>query len=123
MNAVLKETQVMEAGAQDWVDVCALEDIVPYTGVCALVQARQVAVFRLGNSDEVFAIDNRDPNSGANVLSRGIVGSLGDQVVVASPIYKHHFSLATGTCLENPDASVRSYPARVVRGRVLVATG
>jgi nitrite reductase (NADH) small subunit len=54
-----------------------------------------VAVFRVGAtaSPRVFAIDNYDPNSQAAVLSRGLVGSLGERIVVASPIYKQHFDL------------------------------
>ena len=83
--------------------VCRLEDIVPTRGVCALVGGEQVAVFRV--DDEVYAIGNRDPFSGANVLSRGIVGDLNGELVVASPVYKQHFSLRTGRCIE--DASVQ----------------
>lgn len=98
-----------------WHPICALDDIVPDTGVCALVNERAVAVFHLVEDDEamVYAIDNLDPNSGASVLSRGIVGNLGERTVVASPIYKQHFDLATGECLEAPEHSVRSYPVRV----------
>ena len=69
-----------------WTDVCAVEDILP-TPACALVGSRHVAVFRTG-ADRWFAIDNVDPKSGASVLSRGLVGNLGDRVVVASPLYK-----------------------------------
>jgi nitrite reductase (NADH) small subunit len=104
---------------RSWLGVCSLDDILPNTGVCALVEGEQIAVFRL--ADSVFAISNYDPNSEASVLSRGLVGNLGDRIVVASPIYKHHFDLRTGECLEEPQHSVRSYPARVEDGRVLVA--
>ncbi len=62
-----------------------------------------------------FAIDNVDPKSGASVLSRGLLGSLGDRVVVASPLYKNHFDLRTGECLEAPEHSVRAHG--VPRGR------
>jgi NAD(P)H-dependent nitrite reductase small subunit len=85
--------------------VCRLDDIVPYTGVCALVEGRQIALFRLGD-DTLYAIDNYDPFSKANVLSRGIVGDHKGEVVVASPVYKQHFSLASGQCLEEPAVSV-----------------
>ena len=85
---------------------CALEDIVPDSGVCALVDEQQVAMFRVG--DAVHAIGNYDPASGANVLARGIVGDIGGELVVASPIYKQHFSLITGRCLEEPELSVPS---------------
>jgi nitrite reductase (NADH) small subunit len=55
------------------------------------------------------------------VLSRGLIGSLGERIVVASPIYKHHFDLRTGECLEVPEHSVCAYPARVVGGMVWVS--
>jgi nitrite reductase (NADH) large subunit len=104
---------------EDWVTVCKLSDIVPDTGVCALVNGQQVAVFRLGD-DSVYAIDNRDPFSGANVLSRGIVGDLKGELVVASPVYKQHFNLTTGQCLEEAQVRVAVFQARVDAGTVWV---
>jgi nitrite reductase (NADH) small subunit len=105
-----------------WVPVCRLDDIVPNTGVCALVNGEQVAVFHVDDgAARVFAIGNYDPNSQAAVLSRGLVGSLGERIVVASPIYKHHFDLTTGECLEAPQQSVSAFAARVVNGEVYVA--
>ncbi|SAK57753.1 nitrite reductase (NAD(P)H) small subunit [Caballeronia hypogeia] len=107
---------------QDWTAVCELDDIVPDTGVCALVKGAQVAVFHLGGEDAtVYAIDNYDPHSQAAVLSRGIVGSLGERIVVASPIYKQHFDLRTGECLETPEYSVSAYRVKVAGGKVWVA--
>jgi len=100
--------------------VCRLDDIVQNTGVCALVGERQVAVFRL-DDDRVYAIDNHDPFSQANVLARGIVGDLNGELVVASPIFKQHFSLVTGRCLEDADVSVPVYTARVEGDWILVA--
>ena len=104
-----------------WIAVCRHDEIVPDAGVCALVNGRHVAVFRIDADEaEVFAIDNVDPRAKASVLSRGITGSLGARVVVASPLYKHHFDLRTGECLEEPAWSVAAYDARVVGGDVLV---
>ncbi|MEK8050017.1 nitrite reductase small subunit NirD [Ideonella sp. DXS22W] len=103
-----------------WTEVCALDDILPDTGVAARVAGRHVAVFRVGQ-DRLYAIDNVDPKSGASVLARGLVGNLGERVVVASPLYKNHFDLATGECLELPDQSVQAHPVRAEQGRVLVA--
>jgi len=102
-----------------WTSVCYLEDIVPNTGVCALVDDEQVAVFRVGEQ-ALYAIDNFDPNANAYVLSRGLIGSLGERVVVASPIYKQHFDLRTGECLEAPEHSVRAWRVRLHEGRVLL---
>jgi nitrite reductase (NADH) small subunit len=111
--------------SQRWERVCSLDDIVPNTGVCALVgrdeMGLQVAVFRL-DDDRLYALDNRDPFSGANVLSRGIVGDLKGELVVASPVYKQHFSLATGQCLEDAEVRVATYAVRREGGAVMVAT-
>jgi nitrite reductase [NAD(P)H] large subunit len=101
-----------------WQSICSLEDLPPDSGCAALIEGRQVAIFRVGNG--VHALDNFDPNSAANVLSRGIVGDIDGQPVVASPVYKQHFSLATGRCLEDPEHSVRAWPARILDGQVWV---
>jgi NAD(P)H-dependent nitrite reductase small subunit len=115
---------VFADAAATWVLVCALDDIVPDTGVAALVNGHQVAVFRVSASgsepEQVFAIDNHDPASGANVLSRGLIGDLGGELMVASPVYKQHFGLRDGRCFEEPTYSVRSWPVRVVDGQVEV---
>jgi nitrite reductase (NADH) small subunit len=98
--------------------ICRLEDIVPDTGVAALVGGAQVAIFRI--DQKIYAIGNRDPFSGANVLSRGIVGDLKGELVVASPVYKQHFSLITGRCLEDESVSVPVYRTLVEGADVLV---
>ncbi|HEY4209926.1 MAG TPA: nitrite reductase small subunit NirD [Steroidobacteraceae bacterium] len=101
-----------------WTSVCSLEDLIPNSGACALVGARQVAVFRV--DEGVYALDNFDPASEANVLARGLIGDIKSERVVASPIYKHHFSLTTGRCIEDPAYSVNVYPTRVLDGRIWV---
>ena len=114
----------MSTDTLGWTAICATGDILPDTGVCALVDGRHVAVFRLGadaQTQRFFAIDNVDPRSGASVLSRGLLGNLGERLVVASPIYKNHFDLATGECLEAPEHSVRAHAVRVDGDRILVA--
>jgi nitrite reductase (NADH) large subunit len=104
-----------------WVSVCELDDILPDMGACALLAGRQIAMFRV--NDEVYALDNADPASGANVLSRGIVGDIRGELVVASPLYKHHYSLTTGRCVEDAEKFVSVYPARVTDGQVYVNIG
>jgi nitrite reductase (NADH) small subunit len=91
--------------------------------VCALVNGEQVAIFRTQN-DDVFAMDNFDPFSKANVISRGLLGSCdidGQKVrYVASPMYKQRFDLATGKCLDDERVSLRSYPVKVNHGAVFI---
>jgi NAD(P)H-dependent nitrite reductase small subunit len=109
----------IDMSMEQWTAICRLDDIVPNSGVCALVGVRQIAVFRL-DDDSVYALSNHDPFSKANVLSRGIVGDVKGEVVVASPVYKQHFSLATGQCAEDPGVKVAVFPARVADGMVQV---
>lgn len=105
---------------QAWVYVCPLDKLIPGRGVCALVGPHQVAVYRVG-ADDVYALSNYDPFSRANVLSRGIVGSQGDRIKVASPVYKQSFDLETGECLDDPSVSVPTFEVRVEDGAVQVA--
>jgi nitrite reductase (NADH) small subunit len=113
-------TIIAESRNPTWVDVCPLDQLISGRGVCALIAGRQVAIFRV--DDHIFALSNFDPFSQAFVLSRGIVGSRGERLKVASPIYKQSFDLATGVCLDDPAVSVATLAARVVHGRVQVAS-
>jgi len=107
--------------SEGWTKICELDDVLSGTGVCARVDGRQIAVFRI--ADSVYAVDNFDPASEANVLSRGLIGDLQGERVVASPIYKHHYSLATGRCLEDGSKSIHVHRARVLDGRIWVKPG
>jgi len=95
-----------------WTKVCELTDIAPDTGVCALVNNQQIAIFRQAKTNRVFAIDNYDPIGKANVLSRGLTAELNGKNFVASPLYKQHYCLETGTCLEDDSVSVDVYQVR-----------
>jgi uroporphyrinogen-III synthase len=97
-----------------------MDRLAPDRGVCALVGDEQVAIFRLGTTDEVLAISNYDPFSRAFVLSRGIVGTKGDVVKVASPVYKQTFDLRTGISIEKPEVRIPTYAVRVVGNMVEV---
>lgn len=101
-------------GVASWRPVCTRRDLVAGSGVVALVEGRQVALFYLPAvaGETLYAIDNRDPKSGANVIGRGIVGHLAGELVVASPLYKQHFRLRDGACVEYPDQSLRAWPVR-----------
>ena len=103
-----------------WTPVCAVTALVPERGVAVLLAGgAQVAVFLL-HDGELAAVSNRDPFSGACVLSRGIVGDAGGEPTVASPMYKQRFSLRTGRCLDDPTAAVTTHPVRVLDGVVQV---
>ncbi|MET8232642.1 nitrite reductase small subunit NirD [Micromonospora sp. NPDC005298] len=102
----------------DWTAICPVDRLEPDRGVAALVDGVQVALFR--TADGLFAIDNRDPVSGAYVLSRGIVGSRGGVPTVASPLHKQVYDLRTGHCLDLPGVAVARHDARCRDGLVEV---
>lgn len=114
VQALEKNTAIKQ-----WVDICALEEIQPYTGVCALVNGQQIAIFRVEN-EEVYALGNFDPFSKAYVLSRGLVGDRKGIIKVASPIYKQNFNLKTGECLDDETVKIPIYSVQVDEGRVKV---
>ncbi|WFM71330.1 nitrite reductase small subunit NirD [Halomonas sp. CKK8] len=108
---------------QTWKALCNRTDLVPFSGVAAWLDTDegpvQVALFyvpggpntpRFGLDQELHALDHRDPFSGANVIARGIVGDLQGEPVVASPLYKQHFRLADGQCLEDEGVRLRTWP-------------
>jgi nitrite reductase (NADH) small subunit len=118
-----------------WIEVCSVDDLQPDSGVCALVDGEQVAIFCIqehGGSDsisatptdpraaKVYAVGNYDPIGNANVLSRGVVGDIRKQPVVASPLYKQHFNLQTGVCLEDETVKIPVYGVRIENGSVQV---
>jgi nitrite reductase (NADH) small subunit len=101
--------------------VCPLADLDQERGVAALIGTMQVAVFRVdGEGDGLYAIDNRDPASGANVLARGIVGSRGEALYVASPMHRHRFDLRSGRCLDDDNLSVVVWAVRTCDQQVQV---
>jgi len=101
--------------------LCAKSDLIPNAGVCSLYGDEQLAIFYTPDREpEVRAIQNWDPIGKANVLSRGIVGNIKGQLVVASPLYKQHFNLDSGACLEDEQASVKTYSVSLVDGNVVI---
>lgn len=103
---------------EHWTSVCDSSDLLPNLGVRALVKGRQVAIYRV--RDRLYGISALDPFSNAAVLSRGIVGDLKGQTVVASPIFKQHFNLETGVCLEDDKVRLPIYAVRELDGKIQV---
>ncbi|WP_047048749.1 nitrite reductase small subunit NirD [Vibrio mexicanus] len=104
----------------DWLTVCQKSDLVPQTGVCAFLNGHQIAIFNCQREGKLYAISNYDPIGKANVLSRGIIGSIDDEPYVASPLYEQHFHLETGACLEEQDIMLTTYCVRELDGNIQV---
>jgi nitrite reductase (NADH) small subunit len=114
--------RVDEAGMElEWTPVCRVTDLLAERGVAALVSGpagpHQVAVFRTFEG-MLYALDNRDPFSGAYVMSRGIVGTRADCPTVASPVLKQVFDLRSGECLSESGPAIGTHDVRELDGVV-----
>ncbi len=106
---------------ENWEEVCSLQDLVPGSGSCALVQGHQLAIFYLPSEEPaLYALSNHDPIGLADVMSRGILGSIGGDLVITSPLFKQHYSLTSGVCLEQPEYALDTFCIREVDGKVQV---
>ncbi len=106
-----------------WIDICSVEDLQPDSGVCALVEDKQVAIFYMPKENALYALNNYDPFGKVHVLSRGLLGDIKGEPMVASPLYKQHFSLLTGICIEDASVAVDVYAIRIENKRVEVSLG
>lgn len=103
-----------------WINICSIEQLSPDTGVNALVDGQQVAIF-YSRDEQLFAISNYCPFGKANVMSRGLIGDVDGEMMVASPLYKQRFNLKTGQCLDDEQVQIPVYPIRLENGTVQIA--
>jgi nitrite reductase (NADH) small subunit len=101
--------------------ICAVSDLIENSGVAALVNDKQVAVFYVAG--DVYALSNFDPVGEANVMSRGYVGDIKGELMVAAPLYKERYNLKTGVCLDNEEVSIPVYQAKIEDDNVFINVG
>ncbi len=94
------------------VSLCKLGDLMPFIGSIVLVDGEQVALFYIPEHG-VYAIQDWDPIGKAYVLSRGIVGDIDGELCVASPLYKQHFCLRTGRCIEDDNHQLKTWQVAI----------
>jgi nitrite reductase (NADH) small subunit len=100
--------------ASHWIPVGDKNNLVPGAGIGAKLGIHQVALFWIPELDNrIFALSNYCPFSGVHIIARGIVGDIGGEPVIASPLYKQHFSLLDGRCLERPEMALDTWEVRL----------
>ncbi len=110
---------------KSWKTICGTADLVKDSGISALIanatgEDEQIAIFHIPCSEEkIYAVGNYDPIGQANVLYRGLVGCIDSEPVVSSPLYKQHYSLKTGQCLQE-DETIAVYDIRIENEQVQV---
>lgn len=101
-----KQAPIM-SDTDDWIEICAVDDI-PLRGSRVIRTAQgDVALFRASETD-VFALDDRCPHAGGP-LSQGIVHGR----AVTCPLHSWVISLETGTALGADQGQVRTFPVRI----------
>jgi len=103
-----------------WTTVCTRDQLEPLWGEAALVDGAQVALFLMPDG-RLFAVSNADPATGAQLMSRGIVGSKAGRPTIASPLHKDVFDLDSGLCYTKPTLRLPTWRVREYDGFVQVA--
>ncbi len=112
--------QLIETDVQKWFLACAAEDVPENGGACIKYNDQQIAIFNFSRRDKWYATDNMCPHRMQMALSRGMIGTQGDEPKVACPFHKKTFSLETGACLSGEEYVIKTYPVKVENGYVYV---
>ncbi|WP_319381866.1 nitrite reductase small subunit NirD [Thiomicrorhabdus sp.] len=102
----------------DFIKVCGENDLVENSGVAALIDDQQLALFYIDS--QVYITSNTDPIREAEVMSRGMVGDRDGELFVASPLHKECYSLISGVCLDKEGYSLSIFPGKIEDGFVWV---
>lgn len=108
--------------AIEWVLACYADDVPANGGACVKLREEQIAVYNFTRRGEWYATQNLCPHKQQMVLSRGMIGSTGEncEPKVACPFHKNTFSLLNGQCLTNEEYSIKTFPVKVSDGRVYI---
>lgn len=103
-----------------WFFACRVNQIPDNGGVCVKYCEEQIALFYFTRKNEWYATQNECPHRNQMALSRGMIGSHGDEPKIACPFHKKTFSLRTGECLSGDNCSIKTYPVKVEEGKVFI---
>ncbi|MCT1530853.1 MULTISPECIES: nitrite reductase small subunit NirD [Sphingobacterium] len=104
-----------------WELACHIDDAVENGGVCVQIGGKQIALFYFKRRNEWYATQNECPHKKQMILSRGMIGSLGEKPKVACPFHKKTFALDTGECLSGDECAIQTYPVKVEAGLVYIS--
>lgn len=101
-----------------WIKIASVEDFPENGGACAQYKGRQVAIFNFSHRNEWYATQNLCPHKRQMILSRGMLGSQGEEPKIACPYHKKTFSLKSGENLNGNECNLATYPVKVDGGHV-----
>lgn len=89
-------------------------------GACIKYKDLQIAIYNFTRRNEWYACQNLCPHKMQMALSRGMIGSDGEEPKVACPFHKKTFSLASGKNLNGDTCDIATYPIKIEDGYVYV---
>jgi naphthalene 1,2-dioxygenase system ferredoxin subunit len=102
---------------QQWIDSCSIDEIPEDDVIGVQVQGREIAFYRVG--DDVFATDNICTHGHARLCDGFLEGH-----EIECPLHQGRFDIRNGKAMCEPlTEDIRSYPIRIVEGRVYVELG
>jgi nitrite reductase (NADH) large subunit len=116
----LGEVEMQNEPPRRWVPVGHADDFPIDGGATVKYGKSQIAVFNFASRGEWYATQNMCPHKKAFVLSRGIVGTAGDEPKIACPLHKKTFSLQSGESLQGEEYRIKTFRVKVEQGRVYV---
>ncbi|WP_404415189.1 nitrite reductase small subunit NirD [Vreelandella aquamarina] len=106
---------IAQMNGTQWHPICHLEDLVANSGVVVWLDAQPVALFWLPDQEpSLYALAHYDPLAKAEVLAHGLICESQGEWSVASPLYKQHYRLSDGQCLEDTSVKVCTWPVRII---------
>jgi nitrite reductase (NADH) large subunit len=117
---LLGELERAQAEAEElrWVPVGFADDFPIDGGATVKYGKSQIAVFNFASRSQWYATQNMCPHKKAFVLSRGIIGTAGEEPKVACPLHKKTFSLETGESLQGEEYRIKTFRVKVEGGAV-----
>ena len=104
----------------NWLNACSVADFPSDGGLCVDLNGLQIAIFNFSRRGEWYATQNLCPHKYQMILSRGMIGSDGDEPKVACPFHKKTFSLKTGENLNGDECQLATYPVKEEDGQIYV---
>ncbi len=103
-----------------WYKAAPVSAIPENGGACIKYKELQIAVFNFARRNEWYACQNLCPHKMQMILSRGMIGSQGNEPKVACPFHKKTFSLKSGENLDGDTCRIATYPVKVENGYVYI---
>lgn len=124
MQTLLKEYSPRDASeVRTWFKAAPAEHFPENGGACIQYKDLQIAVFNFSRRNEWYACQNLCPHRRQMILSRGMIGSQGEEPKVACPFHKKSFSLRSGECLSGDECTITTFPVKVEEGHVYIGFG